>query len=206
MMKKDVMIMDSRRMFCQGMTMAAMVILLSNTGMAQSSVPVETKPAKDRAVEIQLEYLDGRWFARRDIDLYNLHIYRQYKKIKDVSLHYGLSVTRPLGKTTDDDIARDSEAVGLGPSYMMRWEKNLSKKWSASIDGAGSILAYNHAHPANGRAFGFLWRIGPRVTYHFTAEDSISAAYIIHHASNGFKTHNPGYNGVGISLGYRHAF
>ncbi|MDD6135245.1 MAG: acyloxyacyl hydrolase [Selenomonadaceae bacterium] len=48
--------------------------------------------------------------------------------------------------------------------------------------------------------------MGPRVTYHFTSSDSVSTAYIVHHASNGFKTHNPGYNGVGLSLGYRHAF
>ena len=198
--------MDSSKILGKGLTMAVMVMLLAHTAMAAEVESKEQQADKDRAVEVQLEYLEGRWFARRDIDLYNLHVYRQYKKVKDVSLHYGLSVTRPLGKTTDDDIARDSEAVGLGPSYMMRWEKNLSKKWSASIDGAGSILAYNHAHPANGRAFGFLWRIGPRVTYHFTASDSISAAYLVHHASNGFKTHNPGYNGGGLSLGYRHAF
>ncbi|WP_255448701.1 acyloxyacyl hydrolase [Selenomonas ruminis] len=198
--------MDSSKILGKGLTMAVMVMLLAHTAMAAEAESKEQQPDKERAVEVQLEYLEGRWFARRDIDLYNLHVYRQYKKVKDVSFHYGLSVTRPLGKTTDDDIARDSEAVGLGPSYMMRWEKNLSKKWSASIDGAGSILAYNHAHPANGRAFGFLWRIGPRVTYHFTASDSVSAAYLVHHASNGFKTHNPGYNGGGLSLGYRHAF
>ncbi|WP_295098951.1 acyloxyacyl hydrolase [Selenomonas sp.] len=198
--------MDSSKILGKGLTMAVMVMLLAHTAVAAEAESKEQQADKDRAVEVQLEYLEGRWFARRDIDLYNLHVYRQYKKVKDVSLHYGLSVTRPLGKTTDDDIARDSEAVGLGPSYMMRWEKNLSKKWSASIDGAGSILAYNHAHPANGRAFGFLWRIGPRVTYHFTASDSVSAAYLVHHASNGFKTHNPGYNGGGLSLGYRHAF
>jgi len=198
--------MDSRKILGKGMTMAMMVMLFTNTAMAAGSAPAEQKPAKSQAVEVQLEYLDGRWFAKRDIDLYNLHVYRQYKQVKDVSLHYGISVTRPLGKTTDDGIDRNSEAVGIGPSYMMRWEKKMSKKWSASIDGAGSILAYNHAHPARGRAFGFLWRMGPRITYHFTTDDSISAAYIIHHASNGFKTHNPGYNGAGLSLGYRHAF
>lgn len=159
---------------------------------------------KDGNIEVQLEYLDGRFFKKRNVDLYNVHVYKQYKELGALSLHYGLTFERALGYTTQDDIYRDAEAVGFGPSYMLRWTKHVSGKLDASLDGTGSVLAYNHAHPGNGRAYGFLWRIGPRLTYNYTDHDALSLAYIFHHSSNGFKSHNPGYNGVGFSLGFTH--
>lgn len=158
----------------------------------------------DGNIEVQLEYLDGRFFKKRNVDLYNVHVYRQYKELGALSLHYGLTFERALGYTTEDDIWRDAEAVGFGPSYMMRWTKHVSGKLDGSVDASGSLLAYNHAHPGNGRAYGFLWRIGPRLTYHYTDRDSLSLAYLFHHSSNGMSTHNPGYNGVGFSLGFTH--
>ncbi|XOQ25453.1 MAG: Acyloxyacyl hydrolase [Mitsuokella multacida] len=158
----------------------------------------------DGNIEVQLEYLDGRFFEKRNVDLYNVHVYKQYRQLGALSLHYGLTFERALGYTTEDDIYRDAEAVGFGPSYMLRWTKHVSGKLDASLDATGSVLAYNHAHPGNGRAFGFLWRIGPRLTYNYTDRDALSLAYLFHHSSNGFSTHNPGYNGVGFSLGFTH--
>lgn len=166
--------------------------------------PAAKKAEKRKNIEVQLEYLEGRFFAKRDVDLYNVHVYRQYKELGALSLHYGLTFERATGSTTEDDIWRDAEAVGFGPSYMMRWTKHISGKLDGSIDGSGSLLAYNHAHPGNGRAYGFLWRIGPRLTYHYTDRDALSLAYLFHHSSNGMSTHNPGYNGVGFSLGFTH--
>lgn len=157
-------------------------------------------------IEVQLEYLDARFFEKRDVNLYNIHVYHQYRTLGALSLHYGLTLERALGSTMEDDIYRDAEAVGFGPSYMMRWTRHVSSKLDASLDATGSVLAYNHAHPGNGRAFGFLWRIGPRLTYHYTDRDAVSLAYIFHHSSNGFSSHNPGYNGVGFSLGFTHNF
>ncbi len=162
------------------------------------------KQAPRADVEVQLEYLDGRFFKKRNVDLYNVHVYRQYKELGALSLHYGLTFERALGYTTEDDIWRDAEAVGFGPSYMMRWTKHVSGKLDASLDASGSLLAYNHAHPGNGRAYGFLWRIGPRLMYHYTDRDALSLAYIFHHSSNGMGSHNPGYNGIGFSLGFTH--
>ena len=166
--------------------------------------PAAKKAESRKNIEVQLEYLEGRFFKKRDVDLYNVHVYRQYKELGALSLHYGLTFERATGSTTEDDIWRDAEAVGFGPSYMMRWTKHISGKLDGSIDGAGSLLAYNHAHPGNGRAYGFLWRIGPRLTYHYTDRDALSLAYLFHHSSNGMSTHNPGYNGVGFSLGFTH--
>ena len=174
-----------------------------------TTAPTVVEPAAKKAeprknIEVQLEYLEGRFFKKRDVDLYNVHVYRQYKELGALSLHYGLTFERATGSTTEDDIWRDAEAVGFGPSYMMRWTKHISGKLDGSIDGSGSLLAYNQAHPGNGRAYGFLWRIGPRLTYHYTDRDALSLAYLFHHSSNGMSTHNPGYNGVGFSLGFTH--
>ena len=159
-----------------------------------------------RAIDIQMDYFEGRFFKERNIDLYNLHVFWQNHTVHHLKTYYGLTVERAVGCTTKDGIYRDSEAVGLGPAVQLRWERPLGGKFTGSIDGTGSLLLYNHAHPADGRAYGFLWRIGPRLTYHYTSRDAVSLAYMFHHSSNGMKDHNPGYNGVGFSLGYEHRF
>lgn len=159
-----------------------------------------------RTWEVQAEYLEGRFFKERHIDDYNLHIYQKNREVKNIGIWYGLTLSRPVGYTTEDHIYRDSEAVGLGPSMMLRWERPLAGKLHGSIDGTGSLLFYNQAHPGDGRAYGFLWRIGPRMIYHATGGDAVSLGYFFHHSSNGLKSHNPGYNGVGFSLGWTHAF
>ena len=161
---------------------------------------------RDHAIDIQMDYFEGRFFKERNIDLYNLHVFWQNRTVHHIKTYYGLTVERAVGCTTKDGIYRDSEAVGLGPAVQLRWERPLGGKFTGSIDGTGSLLLYNHAHPADGRAYGFLWRIGPRLTYHYTSRDAVSLAYMFHHSSNGMKDHNPGYNGVGFSLGYEHLF
>ena len=174
---------------------------------AIAALPTNTSTQKlTRTWEVQAEYLEGRFFENRHIDDYNLHIYQQHRNVKNIGIWYGLTLSRTVGYTTDDGIYRDSGAVGLGPSMMLRWERPIAGKLTGSIDGTGSLLAYDKAHPARGRAYGFLWRIGPRLIYHATKNDAWSLTYIFHHSSNGWSTHNPGYNGVGFSLGYSHTF
>ena len=140
---------------------------------------------KNRKAEIQMDYLKQRG-ARRHIDLYNLHVFRQYKEMHGMSLHWGVTVSRP--------------------AYMVRWTKPLGKKWEASFDATGAVLVYNKVHPAHTRNYGFMWRIGPRLTYNFNDRNALSIAYLGHHVSNGQRTKNPGYNGVGLSIGYRYSY
>ena len=89
---------------------------------------------------------------------------------------------------------------------MVRWTKPLGKKWEASFDATGAVLVYNKVHPAHTRNYGFMWRIGPRLTYNFNDRNALSIAYLGHHVSNGQRTKNPGYNGVGLSIGYRYSY
>ncbi len=170
---------------------------------AEPDVALQKSPG-EHAVEVQLEYLDGRFFKERNVNVWNMHVLWQNRTVHHTGVSYGFTLQRALGYTSDDGIYRDSEAVGLGPMVQLRRERSLGGKFTGSVDASGSLLFYNHAHPAKGRAYGFLWRIGPRLTYHATDRDAISLAYIFHHSSNGMSSHNPGYNGIGFSLGYRH--
>ena len=167
-----------------------------------------TNEEKNHRAEIQADYFQHRG-ERRYINLYNLHVFRQYKEMHGMSLHWGLTVTRPLGSWAEKDaptVRLDSGAVGVGPSYMVRWTKPLGKKWEASLDLTGGLMVYNKVHPAHTRNYDFMWRIGPRLTYHFNDRNALSIAYLGHHVSNGQRTKNPGYNGVGVSIGYRYTY
>ena len=202
------------------MTALAAVLALGAAGTA-AAAPAEAdghtmqmhmhmgdSSVQDKKAEIQMDYLEHRG-QRRYIDLYNLHVFRQYKEMHGMSLHWGLTVSRAVGSWAEKDtpdVRLDSSAVGAGPAYMVRWTKPLGSKWEASFDATGGVLVYNDVHPAHTRNYGFMWRIGPRVTYKFNEKSALSVAYLGHHVSNGQRTKNPGYNGIGFSIGYRYSY
>jgi len=200
------------------MTALAAVLALSAAGTA-AAAPAEAdghtmrmhmgdSAVQDKKAEIQMDYLEHRG-ERRYIDLYNLHVFRQYKEMHGMSLHWGLTVSRAVGSWAEKDtpdVRLDSSAVGVGPAYMVRWTKPLGSKWEASFDATGAVLVYNDVHPAHTRNYDFMWRIGPRVTYKFNEKSALSVAYLGHHVSNGQRTKNPGYNGIGLSIGYRYTY
>lgn len=175
---------------------------------AADAIAEEDAPSvRSHPVEVQFEYIEHRFYKNRHIDNYTVHLYQEIKRNGTVSFWRGLTFTRPTGYLTEDDGShRDSDSWGLGPSFMIRWEKPVGEKWSVGIDGTGSLLAYNHAFPAGGRAFGFMWRIGPRVSYYPDEDSAVRLGWSYMHCSNGFSSHNPGYNGVGFSLMYAHNF
>ena len=205
-------------LFKMKITALAAVLALGAAGTA-AAAPAEAdghamqmhmgdSSAQDKKAEIQMDYLEHRG-ERRYIDLYNLHVFRQYKEMHGMSLHWGLTVSRAVGSWAEKDtpdVRLDSSAVGVGPAYMVRWTKPLGSKWEASFDATGGVLVYNDVHPAHTRNYGFMWRIGPRVTYKFNEKSALSVAYLGHHVSNGQRTKNPGYNGIGLSIGYRYAY
>lgn len=172
----------------------------------EMSMPEKKDKSKHRPYEIQMSYLPGRFFDYRKIDRYDVDLLEQFKKNGSVTLYRGITVSRMTGYTTDDGIWKDSNAWGIGPTFMLRWEKPICGKLYGSIEASVNVQVYNRAHPAMGRAFGFLWRVGPRLTYRYSEYEALSLGYIFHHCSNGFQSHNPGYNGIGFSLGYQRSF
>lgn len=171
------------------------------------AIGVQTlEAASANNLEIQTEYLQHRMFDDRFINNYNVHLFQKAADHAGFTFHRGLTITRPHGYTTEDGIHRDSNAVGLGPAAMLRWERPLSGKMYWDLEGSASFLVYNKAFPAQGRPWGFMWRVGPRFTYKYTTHNSISLGYILSHSSNGLKTKNPGHHSIGFSLGFNHLF
>ena len=173
-------------------------------------ISVSDKKIWENANELQLEYLEGNKFSQRNVNNYNVHFFEKVTDSGAMSYWRGLTFTRAVGYTNPrkdgSEIHHDSQGVGLGPAFMLRWDKNISGKLHGSLDFTGSFMLYNKAHPYDGRAYGFLWRLGPRLTWQFRAQDSFSLGYSISHFSNGLRTHNPGYNTIGFSVGYSHNF
>lgn len=159
-----------------------------------------------RDVEIQAEYLDHRFYDDRTIDSYTVHVFEKVKQNGSISLHRGLTLTRATGYNTEHHRKMDSNAWGIGPAAMIRWERPLSGKLYWDLEGSGSFLIYDRAFPARGRPWGFMWRIGPRLTYKFGSHNALSLGYMLMHSSNGMGHKNPGLDAVGFSLGYVHSF
>ena len=186
------------------------ILIFSASQVANAEV-IEEPEEKifDDANEIQLEYLAGNAFNQRNVNNYNVHFFEKVTDNGVMSYWRGLTFTRAVGYTNprkDGGVHHDSQGVGLGPAFMLRWDKKLSGKLHGSLDFTGAIMLYNKAHPYDGRGYGFLWRLGPRLTWQFQKQDSISLGYSISHFSNGLRKHNPGYNTLGFSLGYTHSF
>lgn len=94
-----------------------------------------------------------------------------------LTIHRGLTLTRAVGYTSEYGYPEDSNAVGLGPAIMLRWTQKVSGKLSAAWDASGSLMFYNRAHPAHGRAYGFLWRTGPRLIWDYDGKKSMSLPF-----------------------------
>lgn len=183
--------------------LSMLAICLLFNGAAYAEVPF------DDANEIQLEYLAGNLSKQRHVNNYNVHYFEKVTDNGVISYWRGLSFTRAVGYTSpkyDGYVHHDSNGVGFGPAFMLRWDKKISGKFHGGADFTGSFMFYNRAHPFDGRAYGFLWRIDPRFTWQFRDQDSISVGYSISHFSNGLRSHNPGYNTQGISIGYTHSW
>ncbi|MBM6985278.1 MAG: acyloxyacyl hydrolase [Acidaminococcaceae bacterium] len=157
-------------------------------------------------VEVQMEYGAHRCFSERHIDDYNISLFQKAHEHGSFSWHRGLVISASRGHTERDGIYRESNANGIGPAVMARWERPWSGKLHWALEGRGALLVYDKAFPAQGRGFGFKWHAGPRAVYHYSKNDSVSAGLFLSHSSNGFTTDNPGYNTVAWSIGWNHTF
>ena len=186
------------------------MLLINSSAYARDKT--DTKEANKyaelrRNIEVQLEYFNGKIFNNRNVNNYNFHVFQQVDERRALSIYRGLTFTRATGYSRPSGKGwLDSEGVGIGPAFMLRWKKQLSGKLYVAGDFTGSLMFYNKAHPAEGRAYGFLWRLGPRLLWQYNKDDSFSIGYSISHFSNGLKSHNPGYNGLGFTLNYQHHF
>jgi len=152
--------------------------------------------------ELDWDYLTYTNFTDRYIDTVSLHMLENISKINNRSIYRGITITRPYGYIIDNQQTENSSAVGIGPVYMIRNEKNLSGKLLVAVDISGGFIVYDKTFPAGGRHYNFMWRIGPQFIYKINENSSLNIGYMLMHVSNGLKTHNPGYNAKGVSWGF----
>jgi len=159
--------------------------------------------ANDSKLELEWDYLTHWHFNGRYIDTASLHILENVSRTDNKSVYRGITITRPHGHIINDQQqTKDSSAVGVGPVYMIRNERMLSGKLYEALEASGGLILYDKAFPAGGRAYNFMWRIGPQFIYKINENSSVNVGYMFMHVSNGFKTHNPGYNAHGASLSF----
>ena len=139
----------------------------------------------------------------RYLDTTSLHILKQIAPTHHhKTLYRGITVTRPRGDIIWEYEEHNSSAVGIGPVYLLRYEKPQSGKLSQAFVLRGGFILYNKKFPYGGQYYNFMWRIGPQLIYKMNEHSSITVGYTLMHVSNGLRTHNPGYDSHGISWGF----
>lgn len=162
--------------------------------------------AADSKFELDWDYLTP-FTANRDIDTVSLHILEKISEKNNRSVYRGITITRPHGSIDYKQRDQDSSAVGIGPVYMIRNERDLSGKLSAAFDMSGGFIVYDKIFPAGGRYYNFMWRAGPQFIYKFNENSSVNVGYMLMHVSNGgLNGHNPSYNSHGVSVGFATKF
>ncbi len=140
--------------------------------------------------------------SSKNIDNYNLNVYTPCWRSEYLSLYYGGTLSVAHG----DIDGESSSAFGLGPSLMGRFEFNLAGNFYLGLEASGTMRFFNKAHPAGGRAYDFLWRVGPRFSYKLGDDLSLGLGVKYAHASNGMNSHNPGYEMYGVALDCEYRF
>ena len=156
--------------------------------------------------EAQMEYTIPISFKDRHISTYNIHFLKYDKQIRHFDLYRGVTITRGKGSLIEDGQEYNTRGWGAGYTYMLRKKKDLNDHLALALDASGGLILYNKAFPETGRAYNFMWRIGPRLIYAPSATTSIALGWTMMHVSNGMRNHNPGYNGGGITIGIGHQF
>lgn len=155
-------------------------------------------------LELEWDYLTPT-ASDRHLDTNSLHILDKISATKNRSVYRGLTITSVNGNIVpyQKTQTQGSSAVGLGPVYMVRNEKNISGKLNAAVDMSGAFILYNKEFPAGGEHYDFMWRVGPRLIYNISPNSSVNIGYMLMHVSNGLhsQTHNPSYNARGVSWG-----
>ena len=152
--------------------------------------------------ELESEYLTHVSMKDRYIDTVSLHLLEKVSQKGIKSLYRGITITRPHGNLINENHeTKDSTAFGIGPIYMVRYEKKIGGKLSEALNLSGGAILYDRPFPAEGKHYNFMWRVQPKLIYKLNDNSSINLGWTFMHVSNGLRTHNPGYDARVISLG-----
>lgn len=124
----------------------------------------------------------------------------------------GLSVTGAKGRITQHDdnwqeIVSDTQAVGLGPVFRVKYEPIVYRGFSPGIGLWGGLILYSDHFPPGGDVYNFMWRSGISLNYRSgNGRSFFSLSWKWMHVSNGqgITDRNPSYEaeGLGFSWGW----
>ncbi len=195
----------------------SMLLIPALTGnascQAQEKANVLPETQAGREIIVELEEL-GPIKDNRQVHTTNLHFLFRMKSfdIGVFKLYGGMTVSRTRGTisyrtgsseagTLKDEIF-DSTATGAGPVLATRAEFAHSGNVSASLDGSAGVLLYDRDFPAGASRYEFMLRYGPTLSYRLNDRQELSVTLRGMHVSNGqgFNTHNPEYNAIGVGV------
>jgi lipid A 3-O-deacylase len=186
---------------------------------AQEKANILQEMQAAREIMVELEEL-GPLERNRQIHTMNLHFLFRMKSfdIGVFKLYGGLTLSRARGNisfrtgsaeagTLKDEVF-ESAATGAGPVLAIRTEFARSGNVSASLDGSAGVLLYDRDFPAGATRYEFMFRYGPTLSYTLNDRQELSVTLRGMHVSNGqgFHTHNPEYNAIGLGVQFLRAF
>ena len=126
-------------------------------------------------LELESEYLTHVSMKDRYIDTVSLHVIEKVSQKGNKSLYRGITITRPHANLINENHeTKDSTAPGIGPVYMVRYEKKIGGKLSEALNLSGGAILYDRPFPAEGRHYNFMWRIQPKLIYKLNDNYSIN--------------------------------
>jgi len=138
---------------------------------------------------------------------YNLYAGAEFFKHFRLSLYGGITLTYDWGHIFQWDsnfinIRHENAAGGAGPVFLIRIEPFIFGQFSLSGDFSGGIMFYTSHFPYGGDIYNFMWRFGGSAKYQINRQFAFSVDGKWMHVSNcqGMNSHNPSYEGAGVSV------
>lgn len=168
-------------------------------------------PSQDRADARRLSYdvgLEFLWptIEDRSISTVSAHALVGMRLGAGLSTHIGLSAAHGGGYIDNSDIGiigrRESQAVGIGPMFAVRFAPVRVWRFGAGLDIAGSLLYFSSGFPHGGDHLNYMGRAGAFLDFYYNPNTLVRAAF----RSMGFTSgrsagrHNPGYSAQGICI------
>jgi len=194
---------------------------LSRNASCQTQEKANVLPETQAGREIMVELQElGPVERVRQIHTANLDLLFRIRSFDtpDFTFYGGFTVSRSRGNLTRrtgsfeagtlTDESFDSAATGAGPVLAIRTEFAHGGNVRASLDGSAGVLLYDRDFPAGASRYAFMFRYGPTLSYRLNDRRVLSLTLRGMHVSNGqgFHTHNPEYNAIGLGVQFLGAF
>jgi hypothetical protein len=190
---------------------------LSGNALCLAQERASALPGREMIVEVQ-ELVPVE--SDRKIRTTNLDLLFRIRKfdISDFKFHGGLTVSHSRGTITRQtgsfqagtlkDEKYESTATGAGPVLAVQAELGRGANLSTSLYGSAGVLLYDRDFPAGASRYEFMLRYGLTFSYRLNDRQDLSLGLRGMHVSNGqgFDSHNPQYNAMGVGVQFLTAF